>query len=510
MPYINDRRGAYGGDTSLGLREVPGSGRKKVLVEFSSPNIARDFTAAHLKSTILGAFVANMHEAMGWDVVRINYLGDWGKHLGLLGVGWQKYGSEKILDEQEDPFRYVHNLYIKMEEELEPEQEARKKAREDGQDGALLESRGLFAERDANFKKMEDGEPAAIALWKKIRDISVEYYVSTYARLNIKFDEYSGESKVSINADTIAEVEAVLKSKGIYEEQNGAWVIDYDKHGAKLGLAIVRGRNGSTTYLLRDIATLFDRVKTYSFDKMLYVVGEQDVHFRQVFKAVELMGHADIAGKLEHVTFAKPISSSINPGEAQLLGDVLGECENNMRNVFNANQDQYPFDNQNEAAKSLGINSLIIQELYSKKGHSNSISFSLTTLAEGEELQLCYSRLCSAIGSIGVHATSEEIPYLDYSSLWEEPWCDLLRLMARYPGITSSAFGTLDPGMILSYLFLVADELTACLDEADEAESNGEGSAAGSKYAARAVVYDNVRQVIENGMKLLGITPFHN
>jgi arginyl-tRNA synthetase len=119
----------------------------------------------------------------------------------------------------------------------------------------------LFADKDATFKQMEDSEPDAIALWKRLQVISVGYYVKTYERLNIKFYRYSGESEVRINPEAVVEVEAILKSKSIYEKQEGAWVIGYDKHGAKLGMATVQGRNGSTTYLLRDIATLFDRLK---------------------------------------------------------------------------------------------------------------------------------------------------------------------------------------------------------------------------------------------------------
>jgi len=137
---------------------------------------------------------------MGWDVVRINYLGDWGEDLGQLSLGWQKYGSEKALNEQTNPFRYIHDLYTKMANELQPEQEAKKKARDNGQDTTILETQGLLAERDATFKRIEESEPDAIALWKTLRNISIEYYVETYARLNIKFDEYSGESQVSIKA----------------------------------------------------------------------------------------------------------------------------------------------------------------------------------------------------------------------------------------------------------------------------------------------------------------------
>lgn len=447
---------------------------------------------------------------MGWDVTRINYLGDWGKHLGLLGVGWKKYGSETALNnEQADRFRYIHELYTKMEDELEPEQYARKKAREDGQDSTVLEGQGLFADRDTSFKLMEDGQPEAMELWKNLRDISIEYYTKMYSRLNITFDEYSGESEVSLASDTVTEVESILKDKGIYEEQDGAWVINFDKHGAKLGTATVRGRNGSTTYLLRDIATVFDRFKTHSFDKMIYVVCEQDVHFRQVFKAVDLMGRFDIAEKLQHITFPKA-SGQPPKGNARLLGDILDQCQSSMLGTMNSNPDQYPFENYDAGSKIMSINSLVIHELALKKSHSNALDFNFIITTEGEtgtSLQLCYSRLCSAILNNGALPTSEEIHHIDYSSLWEEPWSELLRLIARYPDVTSSAFKTLEPGTIISYLFRVEEELNCCLDNAGGDSSEGESSTVLPKYSARAILYESVRQVLENGMKLLGASP---
>jgi len=514
LPYINDRKAAYGTDKSRGLREKPECGRKKVLIEFSSPNIAQDFTAAHLRSTILGAFVANMYESMGWDVVRINFLGDWGKHLGLLGIGWQKYGSAEKVKDQTDLFRYIHDLYTKMEEELRPELEARKDARDDEQAAAALESQGLLAERDATFKRMEDGESNAIALWKTLRDISIEYYVATYARLNIKFDEYSGESQVSLNPEAIAEVETILKSRGIYEKNDdGAWVINYDKHGfkhaAKLGTATVRRQDGSTTYLLRDIATVFDRFRTHLFDKMLYVVCEQDMHFRQLIKAVELMGRADIADKLEHMTFPKANRRASYLGDAQLLGDILDQREDFMREVVSASLDGYNFEDSNAAVKATGISSLVVQELHSRKARGNGADFSHLALEgdTGPDLLICYARLCSAIATIGVQLKPEETPHIDYSSLWDPPWCDLLRLMARYPTITQSAFRTMEPATVLSYTFQIVEEVTSCLDEADEDASGGEGSSASSKYSARAVLFESVRQILDNAMTLLGITP---
>jgi arginyl-tRNA synthetase len=453
-----------------------------------------------------------MHEAMGWDVVKINFLGDWGKHLGLLGLGWQKHGFAQKADDHARLFRYIHDLYNKMEDELRPELEARKNARDAGQDAAILDGQGLFAERDATFKRMEDGEPDAIALWKRLRDITVKYYVETYGRLNIKFDEYSGESEVSLNPEAVIEVETILESKGIYEEQDGAWVIDYDKHGTKLGTAIIRGRNGSTTYLLRDIATVFDRVKRHSFDKMIYVVCEQDVHFRQVFQTVALMGHPDIADKLEHVTFAKASRRSSHLGDAQLLGDILDQREDFMREVLSASPDDYHIEGGDAVSKAMGVSSLVVQELRSRKSHSNNADLTLLAL-EGEtgpDLLRCYARLCAAIAGIGVTLIPEEMPNVDYSPLWAPPWCDLLRLLVRYPGVIKSAFNTLDPATILSYLFRIVEEITSCLDEAEEDESGGEGSSVGSKYAARAVLYDSVGQILGSGMKLLGITPIVN
>ena len=166
-----------------------------------------------------------------------------------------------------------------------------------------------------------------------------------------------------------------------------------------------------------------------------------------------------------------------------------------MHKAIVAKPDQYQFEDCDTVAKVMGINSLILQELSLRTGHCNGLDFNLLTLSEGEtgtSLQLCYGRLCSAIAKIGAHPSPEEIPYIDYASLSERPWAELLRLMARHPDNTKSAFEKLEAGTILLYLFRVAEELTLCLDKANEDESDGEGSATASKNTARAVLYENV------------------
>ncbi|ODA79541.1 hypothetical protein RJ55_05135 [Drechmeria coniospora] len=284
LPFVFQRQRSYGHDLQAGLHDPSAgrSGRKRVIVEFSSPNIAKEFHAGHLRSTIIGAFISNLHEKMGWDVIKLNYLGDWGKQLGLLAVGWQRFGSEEELARQ--PLTHLLDVYAQINAQFKPEQDESKKARDEGRDTSEIESRGIFAERNAYFRRMEDGDLEALALWWRFRDISIERYTSTYTRLNIAFDEYSGESQVK--SSTVDEVERDLKDKGVYEEHNGSWIIDFKKHNAKpLHIAVVRGRTGSTTYLLRDVAAVLEREKKYGFDKMIYV----HVNFGKVIAMHEVM-----------------------------------------------------------------------------------------------------------------------------------------------------------------------------------------------------------------------------
>ncbi|KAH7008765.1 hypothetical protein EDB80DRAFT_893135 [Ilyonectria destructans] len=213
LPYVHNQNTSYGYDDSVGLVDgnAPGGPKKKVIVEFSSPNMASEFQVSHLRSTLIGAYVANIHA---------------GKQIGLLAAGWQRFGSEEEF--QKAPLQHLLQVNHKIEELFKLEQEECKIAKGEGKDVTEIESRGLYAERDEFFKKMEDKEPEAIALWQRFRDATVEDYKASYGRLGIQFDEYSGESQAS--PESIEEVETALKEKGVYEEHEGAWTIDYSKH----------------------------------------------------------------------------------------------------------------------------------------------------------------------------------------------------------------------------------------------------------------------------------------
>ncbi|KAK4246055.1 hypothetical protein C7999DRAFT_42448 [Corynascus novoguineensis] len=513
LPYISERGNFYGkrcSPTTDGLNNK----RKKAIIEFSSPNIAKEFHAGHLRSIILGAFLANLYESMGWDVVRVNYLGDWGKQFGLLAVGWDKYGSEEQLGAQ--PLRHLLDVYVRISAEFRPEEEARARARDNGRPDmvAEIESRGLFAQRNAFFKRMEDGDEAALALWRRFRDISIDRYVDVYARLGVGFDVYTGESQV--DPATVATVEAALKERGVLEEYQGSWVICFDKHGAKgLGTAVLRGRTGTTTYLLRDVAAVLDRAKQYSFDEMIYVVSsEQDSYFQRVFKTAELMGRPDLAAKLRHVNFGKVTGMSSRLGNVKLLNDILDTCASAMHRVMRANATKYAQVSDPDAiADTVGIAAVMVQDMSGKRINNYPFDINRMTSFEGDTgpyLQYCHARLASVArkakeagidpAAVGGDGGSGDI---DYSHLEDDHSAALLRLMGQYPDVVGMAFKNLEPSTILTYLFRLARQLSSSYDVLRVTGAPGGPGVA----LARAALYENARQVLGNGMRLLGIRP---
>lgn len=476
--------------------------RQKVVVEFSSPNMASEFHVSHLRSTIVGAFVGNMYERFGWDVVRMNYLGDWGKQIGLLAVGWQRFGSEEEFAKQ--PVRHLLEVYHKIDGLFQPEQQAIKAAKHDHKDTSELETQGIHAERDELFKKMEDQDPEAIALWQRFRDSTVEHYAKAYARLGITFDEYSGESQVS--TESVAEVESILKEKGVYEESDGGWIIDFSKHNSKgLSVAIVRFRNGTTSYLLRDIAAVLDRYKAHSFQKMIYVVAaEQEQHFHRVIRTLELIGRDDLAHKIQHVPFAKITSLVDQLKEAYLLDDYLDGSHNVMKEAMPPEEEEQIFIQRTEdVTVSLGLSGLSIQDLNHKRTTSYACDVKRMTTFDGDTgvaFQNCYARLLTVLKD---QTDAMDYDNLDYSKLETEDYTELLRIMAQYPDTAAGSFKTLEPSIIVAYIYRIVDQLMITLDDDDEEDWTGrEGT-----VKARMALYWNAKQVLDNAMRVLGLTP---
>lgn len=384
IPSILRKRGQYGTNGQLGLRNPsdPAS-KKKIIVEFSSPNIAKPFHAGHLRSTIIGGFLANLYEAAGWDVKRINYLGDWGRQFGLLAIAFDKYGSEEKL--KKDPIGHLFDIYVEInrvskpeEDEIKEKKEELKQAEEHKKDTTALESEIARLEvKSTNeqarqyFKKLETGDKEALAIWTRFRDLSIERYQKTYARLNIHFDVYSGESQV----ETWRMEQAVeqLRTSGLSEDSKGAVIVDLtkskDKNTKKLGKALVRKTDGSSLYLTRDIGEAVKRYEVYHFDKMFYVVSsQQDMHVAQLFKILELMGNKEVSEKCQHVNFGMVQGMSTRRGTVKFLDDILRDVGEKMHEVMKKNEKKYEqVQDPEQTADTLGITAVMVQDMKGKR-----------------------------------------------------------------------------------------------------------------------------------------------
>lgn len=372
IPSILERQTAFGLNSYLGLKDTEDAskGRKRIIIEFSSPNIAKPFHAGHLRSTIIGGFLANIYEGAGWDVVRVNYLGDWGKQYGLLALGFEKYGDEKALEV--DPINHLYELYVNINKDLTAEKEQIAKLESEGKDASHLKNEGLDEQARRYFKAMVDNDEKAIAQWARFRDMSIKRYKETYARLNIKFDDYSGESQVKQEKMDFAAQK--MAEMGVSEVSEGAVIVDFSKHipgkaGKSLERPIIKKKDGTALYLTRDISEMMQREEKYHFDQMIYVVAsQQDLHLKQLFKIIELMGYPELAAKCQHINFGLVLGMSTRKGTVKFLDDILRDVGEKMHEVMQKNQSKYEqVENPLATADILGISSVMVQDMSGKR-----------------------------------------------------------------------------------------------------------------------------------------------
>jgi arginyl-tRNA synthetase len=475
---------------------------KKLLVEFSSPNIATEFQGKHLRSTIIGSFVSRLYELAAWDVKRINYLGDWGKPIALLYVAWSKFGSEEAYDA--DPVGHLLRIYHRIEDAFQPEQAASRQARDDaaregrdeGEAQAEIESKGIFAERNEAFKKLENGDKELKAFWKRVRSVIVQDYIGFYERLGVRFDEYTGESQV--NAETMVEVEQLLKDKNISEESSGAWMVDMTKLGAKAGHAIVRDRSGSSTYLLRDLAAVLERARKYAFDKMIYVVAsDNSVHFGQMIKILEAMDK-DLADKLKHVKFSEASKLTAFLGGGYKPEKILDMCEAAVKATAEDEAEKTALlSNSEQSGNGLAVSALLVQELSTRSSTAHVFDTASMTAfkpGSGMDLEYWYARVSSLLSG---HTATTTLMDDELKALANEDQANLLRMLAHYPEVVHATFASLEASGIVSYLAGITEQLPYCIE--------GEG---GMEFTPGLVaLLGATRVVLANGMALLGLTP---
>ncbi|EFY89412.1 arginyl-tRNA synthetase [Metarhizium acridum CQMa 102] len=495
IPLVRKTGKDFGENRFNGLRDPKNlsSGKKRIIVEFSSPNVAKPFHAGHLRSTIIGSFIANLYEANGWDVVRMNYLGDWGKQYGLLALSYERNGNEEELNK--NPIDHLFKLYVQINAEMSAEKEAIEEQKKEGKDVSALEANSLDEQARQYFRRMTDRDEAVLSQWQQFRDLSIARYKETYSRLNIQFDEFSGESQVS--EESMSKIADEMKEKNISREDKGAVLVDFTqllpgKEGKRLGTTVLRKRDGTALYLTRDVCELLGRHEKYNFDHMIYVVAsQQDLHLKQLFQIIELLGYKDIAKKCQHINFGL------------VLDDILKDCADHMHETMKKNEEKYAqVEDPDATADTLGISSVMVQDMSGKRINNYTFNMEAMTSFEGDTgpyLQYAHARLCSI--KRRANLTDEDLDSANLSLLKEDHAVNIVRMLSQWPDVLQNTLKTLEPTTVLTYLFKMTHVISSSYDHLQVVGSERE------LMKARMALYDAARITLANGMRILGLTP---
>ncbi|XP_061479277.1 probable arginine--tRNA ligase, mitochondrial isoform X2 [Rhineura floridana] len=401
--------------------------KRKFLIEFSSPNIAKKFHVGHLRSTIIGNFIANLKEATGHHVTRINYLGDWGMQFGLLGAGFQQFGSEEKL--KSNPLRHLFEVYVQVNKASEEEESIKKLAQN-------------------FFRKLEAHEEKAMSLWQHFRDVSIDEYVRMYKRLGVHFDEYSGES---FYQEKCQEVLKMLGMKGLLKKsKEGTGIVYLSEKG---DFSAVMRSDGTSLYLTRDLAAAIDRMEKNNPDTMIYVTDKSQIpHFQQVFQILKLLGY-QWAERCQHVPFGKVQGMKTRKGEVVFLEDVLDEaCSMVLENSASAKTTK-ELDSPLETAERIGLAALIIQDFRGLLLSDYQFSWDRTLQRQGDTgvfLQYTHARLHSLEEMCG---TVTQVSCINPACLQDPQAISLIQHLLRYDEILYKSSQDLQPRHIVTYLF---------------------------------------------------------
>ncbi|KIL69502.1 hypothetical protein M378DRAFT_157770 [Amanita muscaria Koide BX008] len=476
----NQTHASASGEPEYGTNES-GKG-KRIVIEYSSPNIAKSFHVGHLRSTIIGAFLCNLYKACGWEVVSMNYLGDWGTQFGLIAVGFEKYGSQEELEK--DAIKHLFDVYVKVNRDAENDPDVKLEA-------AMW------------FKRMEDGDESALKNWRVWRELSVRKYAEEYERLNIKFDVYTGESQVG--QESMKKSIQRLDEMGLISNVDGAKIVDLEKW--KLGKAVIRKKDGTSIYLTRDIGAAIERYEKYKFDKMIYVVSsQQDLHLGQFFKILELMGFP-WASSLLHINYGLVHGMSTRKGTVVFLDQIIKEAGQVMHDQMQKNEEKYKAVGDPEmTSREIGITGVKIQDMAAKRINNYTFEWNRMKSFEGDTgpyLQYAHVRLAS-IGRKNPHLLPLPAPSdIDVSTLAESVQArEIVFLLGTYPDVVKTALRTHEPSGIVTFSFRLSHAISSAWETV---VVKGEEDIA--KARARMWMYDIAREVLGAAMRLLSIRP---
>ena len=449
---------------------------KTVVVEYSSPNIAKPFHIGHIRSTVIGASIAKLYEAIGCKVVRLNHLGDYGTQFGKMIVAYRKWGNKE--DVEREPIKTLLSYYVKFHEEAEKDPSLEDEARE-------------------TFTKLEHGAAEETALWQWFRSESLKEFSRVYDMLDIHFDSYNGESFYS---DKMPAVLEELKEKGLLQESQGAQIVDLEPYG--MTPALVTKSDGSSLYITRDLAAAMYRKKTYDFDKCIYVVAsQQNLHFQQWFKILELMGYDWAKTKMKHVSFGmvsyEGQALSTRKGVMIYLDELLTKAQEKALAIINEKSPNLP--DKEEVARQVGVGAVVYSTL--QNGRIKDIDFWWDRALNFDgETGPYVQYTCARCGSVLRKSPDLSGVTPDYAALDNDEAQQLLLLLSRFPETVRDAADKYEPSFINRAVTDLAKAYNKFYYEHRVLE---DGDPAGT--AARLELTEAVRNVIRTGLDLLGI-----
>ena len=444
-----------------------------VVLDYSSPNIAKSFSVGHLRSTMIGNSLKLILNRCGYKTVSINYLGDWGTQFGKMIVAIEKWGN---LDEiKKEPINQLGKLYVKINNEEKDHPELAEESRE-------------------AFRKIELGEKKYVDMWKWIREESLKESEQIYKLLNVSFDSYNGEAFYNDKMDTVVKE---LEDKGLLIEDQGAKIVEL---GDSIPPALIKRSDGCTLYITRDLAAVFWRKKEYNFDKALYVVGgEQKLHFTQLKGVLAKMGHEDLADSITHVNFGLVLKDgkkmSTRKGNVVKLYDILEQAiEASYKQIEEKNPD---LENKDEIARKVGVAAVVFNDLKNFRGLD--YEFDINQMVRFDGLTGPYLQYTSVrINSI-LETNNFDVNNMDTSLFIKSHYFELVRQIASFKQTIEKAANEYSPNIIAKYLLAIAQSFNKfyALEKINVSDEKVRNTNFALAYA--------VRTIINEGLALLGI-----
>ncbi|KAH9415143.1 hypothetical protein DERP_006233 [Dermatophagoides pteronyssinus] len=464
-------------------------GKKKIIVEYSSPNIAKPFHVGNLRSTIIGNSIANILEFYGNNVIRMNYLGDWGTQFGILSLAYDQFGDPNKL--QCEPLKHLFNVYVEGNRKCDSDIDWRNQAKN-------------------RFYQLETNDSRIYEQWYEFRRLSIEELEKLYKRLGIQFDRYESESMYS---QSINDIIQMIQQQKLIKIIDGATCIEIDdpnQKNKKLAIPLLKN-DGTSLYLTRDLAAVINRQKHYNFDQMYYVVdSSQSKHFNNLKNIFHSLNNP-VYRNLEHLKFGRILGMSTRKGEAIFLDDVLNEAKHRSLEAIKTSQNtKIPIEQYEPIADILGVSAIIVNDLSNRRVSEYRFNWNRALRMNGNtgiSLQYTHARLCNLIKK----STNNDDDYDDYqcsslnlAAIDTLEGRNLINQLLMFDEIIDQAYNQLEPSILTNYMF---DLKTAINRANQELTIKGQPK---SIQQTRLLLFICAKNVLNQCMRLIGLQPLES